>query len=184
MTKLLAYHGDHDIKSEVIADMKADIEAERLIAGKYWSGENGCHIGCVLHARSVRSGTPLEHGDHSLYENLIGVPSDLAHLFDGLFESLPDGDRQKFSLDILEAITPGADLSDVARQWLIWLLSDARQYATEDTAALSAIDGAILLLQERCQDKEDWHAASAAARAAARATQANKILDLLRAADE
>lgn len=174
--KLLAYHGSHKLKAEVIADMKADIEAERLVSGEYWTGEQGCHIGCVLHARSLRTGTSVDHEDHGLYEHHIGVPRELAHMFDGLFESLPDGQRQQFSLDVLNAITPGTDLSDVVRQWLIWLLYDVRQYACYDKDVLSAIDNVVSLLEERCQDggrwaaarKAAWDATSAATRDAAR----------------
>ena len=166
MKKLLAYHGKPELKSQVIADMRADIEDERLVSGKYWDDYKGCHVGCVVMARTGIQNDKYEDW-HAQYEEAIGVPRDLARLFDGLFESLDNGKRQQFSLDVLEAMPVSADLSDVPRQWLIWLMNDVRQYVGDDESVLLCIDDVISLLGGNCQNAARWAAAWAAANAAA-----------------
>ena len=174
MTKLLAYHGSDELKSEVVADMRADIEADRLVAGEYWNDEThtGCHIGCVLHARAVRKGLDIDinYNSHTVYGNLIGVPIEIAILVENLFESLGKQYGQSFSLAFLDSINPGADLSDVPRQFKLWLLDDARQHFRHD-GVLSVIDEVIRLLNYG-GSPDEWTAARFAANTVAAANTA------------
>lgn len=111
---ILAWHGDPELKKATVAEMAAHRKADRLIKGKYWVGGKGCAVGCMV-----------KSSDHSLYEPRFGIPQALARLEDTIFESLPNGDWQKWPERFLKAAEEGADLSLVQWQFLVFVVEDA-----------------------------------------------------------
>ena len=58
-------------KVAVLAAVRAHRAADRLVQrGLYWDGGQGCAVGCTLHDFA-----PGQEGDHSLYEDLFGIPA-------------------------------------------------------------------------------------------------------------
>src|SRR5437868_1595752 len=102
---MLAYHNEPQLKDCLIRTMRQHRELDRLIQRTYWSDGKGCAVGCLLKDPD---------GAHIRYEAEFGIPVQLAHLEDGLFEALPQEDAVLWPERFLAAIPVGADLS------LIW----------------------------------------------------------------
>jgi len=125
----LAWHSDPDLKTEVVARMKAHRADDSIIQGLYQqidpdlaSGYRGCLIGCTLPKR------PADHdsGWHREVEALYGIPDSIGHLLDRIFENLPteDGQHALFAVASIEAIPVGADLSLVASRLMLDILAE------------------------------------------------------------
>ena len=189
MTELRAYHGDPAIKAKYLARVRAHREADRLIQGTGWEGGKGCAVGCTLEAY-----------DHALYETELGIPVALAHLEDAVFEGLDASTAQYWPERFLSAIEPGADLSQVGDQFVLWLLSGADSPIAEWTGS-APIQAVANLYRRRLDGDEpteaEWNAswaaswaaamnaswaAAAAARAAPWLTMSNKLEQLLKGA--
>jgi hypothetical protein len=103
-------------KAMYLARVRAHRETDTLVRGLGWHGETGrgCAIGCTLHSY-----------DHAEYERQIGVPRQVAHLIDWLFEHLPEAEGEhgylRWPERVLEAIPVGADLSGVYPAWQVRL---------------------------------------------------------------
>ena len=113
MSDLRAFHATPAIKQQYLDRVKAHREAGNLVRGTSWWKGRGGAIGCTI-----------ESADRERYETELGIPVALAHLKGRLFEGLPVEDRQAWPERFLKAIDPGADLSQVADRWALWLLSD------------------------------------------------------------
>ncbi len=113
MAQLIAFHGKKEIKTEYLNRVKAHQKADEIVKGKYWEHGKGCAVGCTIHG-----------GDHGRYESELGIPRIIARLEDGIFEGLPAKEAKAFPAKFLNAITPGADLSQVGDKFLHWLLVD------------------------------------------------------------
>jgi hypothetical protein len=104
---LLAFHGKPAIKKTYIARVKAHRAADLLAQGATGvpsQGERGCAVACTVDGYA-----------HARYPIELGIPVDLAHLEDRIFEGLPVADSQAWPEQFLRAIPVGADLSKVAR---------------------------------------------------------------------
>jgi len=110
---MLAFHGEPGLKELYLARVVTHREADELVQGIGWEDGKGCAIGCTLEVYS-----------HAQYEIELGVPRVLAHLQDRIFEGLPRADAMLWPERFLDAIEPGADLSDVWPEFAIWLLVD------------------------------------------------------------
>jgi hypothetical protein len=110
---LIAFHGDPALKTKYLDRVEAHRQADEIIQGQYWDKGRGCGIGCTIHG-----------SDHSLYEKKLGIPVAVARLEDAIFEGLPYGEAKGFPGAFLRAITPGADLSMVAPEFTLWLLTN------------------------------------------------------------
>jgi len=131
--KMLAYHNDETIKTNILTQLQAHYDADEIIQGRYWEDGKGCAVGCTIHS-----------DDHASYEPLFGIPRGLARLKDTIFESLPNGDAQQWPLRFMGAIAPGADLSRVWPKFVRRVLySIALPNAGSDEAAEAAIRGTI-----------------------------------------
>lgn len=73
----------------------------------------------------------------------------LAHLEDRIFEGLSNEEAKDFPIKFLSAIPVGADLSQVFKHFLIWLLADPKEgvikYAKTDRTKKSIQDVSDLL---------------------------------------
>src|SRR5688572_1712053 len=112
-----AYHGNDILKMQYIRTALEHEEADSYVKGLYWAEaeKRGCNIGCWTKAESGR------HGALSLE---MGVPVELLHLSDGLFEALPDPHFKSWSRRFAGAIPVGADLDKVGGELLKWMLCD------------------------------------------------------------
>src|SRR3954465_7419950 len=114
--KLLAFHGNPTIKEEYLARVIAHRDADEIIHGTYWEDGKGCAVGCTVHS-----------GEHFAYVRELGIPVALARMEDRIFETLPNGHAKDWPIKFLSVIRVGADLSQVSRQFAIWLLSDPEE---------------------------------------------------------
>lgn len=115
---MFAYHGDPLIKKELVLRLREDFKFDRIVHGQYWENGKGCAVGCTIRG-----------SDHAAYETELGIPQSIARIEDAIFEGLNNGAAQKFPLDFAAAIRPGADLSKVTAQFLVWLLLDRKHGA-------------------------------------------------------
>ena len=170
--KVLAFHGQQQIKDQYLARVRAHREADELVSGTGWEQNGkvrGCAVGCTFDAYDHARG-PVE----------IGYPVDLMLLEDAIFEGLAqanDGEHLSFPEAFLDAAAPGADLSTVLPRFSLWLLVgpetplafDADKYP----GVAAAIAGAAQLHQEwittgTSPEAARWSVAESVARNAVR----------------
>ena len=161
-----AFHGDPKVKEKYLARVKAHREADEIVKGQYWENGKGCAVGCTIHGQA-----------HLAYEKELGIPIQIAHLQDFLFENLPNEEAKDFPVDFLEAIPVGEDLKPVLHQFLYWLLVDPEdgviQYAQDEKeeqvkeAILSVADLYSRVMNGQEVTNEQWSATWTAARGAA-----------------
>lgn len=147
MTATLAWFNDPALKAEVSARMLQHRIEDGIIQGHYQllapelaSKYKGCLIGCTLPLGEPRPATGCSCGCgemvqpmsilqdwHKEVERLYGIPEVLNHVFDNLFESLPQPRAAWFAVSTIEAIPVGADLSGVADLFHQDLLAQAKR---------------------------------------------------------
>jgi hypothetical protein len=111
---LVAFHGDPARKAFYLERLRSHIDKDEIVQGAAeWNGGKGGVIGCTVHS-----------SDRSRYEPDLGIPAEVASLEEIIFERLPRNDAKRFSLDFLEAVPVGADLSFVWPGIARWLLID------------------------------------------------------------
>ena len=110
-----AFHNDSLIKEKYITRLQAHYQADEIIKGQYWKNGKGCAVGCTIHS-----------SNHEEYESKLGIPKDIAHLQDLIFEGLPNKLAKQFPLEFLSSINVGADLKNVKNLFTIWLLTDQK----------------------------------------------------------
>ncbi|MFO1535907.1 MAG: hypothetical protein ABR586_09600, partial [Thermoplasmatota archaeon] len=105
MPALLAYHSNPELKRKRIAIMRQHRKADLLAAGATGvpsMGQKGCAVACTV-----------DGYNHARYPVELGLPEELAHLEDALFESLhrvgANKAGQDWPVQFLEAIPVGAD---------------------------------------------------------------------------
>ena len=106
---MLAYHGDPEVKKDILAQLQQHYERDEIVQGRYWEDGKGCAVGCTVHS-----------SDHGLYPLLFGIPVILARLEDDIFELLPNNKAKEWPIAFMSAIKPGQDLSLVAWRLLHW----------------------------------------------------------------
>ena len=173
---MLAFHKNPELKEQLLNQLQAHYDADEIIKGKYWENGKGCAVGCALHS-----------ADHSLGEELYGIPTVLWKLEDRIFEALPNQDAKEFPIQFIKAIPEGADLSKVFYKWSIRMLKRVRPLALGD--GKKAIDQVIKFFEEpfritAADADADAVAVAAVAVADARVTERKKqrddLLELLR----
>ena len=158
-----AFHGDPKVKEKYLARVKAHRAADEIVQGQYWGNGKGCAVGCTIHG-----------SDHQAYETELGIPIQLAHLQDWIFENIPNKEAKNFPVDFLESIPVGVDLKLVLHQFLHWLLVDPEdgviQYAHDEEQVkeviLSVADFYNRVIKGQEVTNEQWDAAWTAAWAA------------------
>ena len=158
--------------ADFAAGMRAHAEADDLIRGTYGETDRGqfrgCAVGCNIEVVKASLGVEIERGDHEALGDAIGVPAELLHLQDALFEGL-DGDASSlFAVAFASALRDGQDLSRVSDLFLAETLrDDVLPLVTEDQPNVRA---AVTRVADGCADgwrNDDRAAARAAAEAAA-----------------
>ena len=154
-----AFHNDPLIKEKYLTRLTAHYKSDEIIKGTYWEDGKGCAVGCTIHSNY-----------HKNYELELGIPKNIAHLQDRIFEGLPNKLAKQFPLKFLSAIKVGADLKNVNNLFTIWVLTDEKygvlQYAKDkkiiqDVADAFAKDIVIPVSEEEwLKLKYDAHPAS------------------------
>ena len=156
---MIAYHGDPKQKTKILAQLRRHAKADQLVKGQYWEAGKGCAVGCTIYS-----------GNHAEYEPRFGIPRELAHLEDRIFERLDNGDSQKWPIRFMSAIKPGADLSGVWPDFAVWLLTDPAagvlRFAKADRTRKSIQAVADLYTQRVWKGDARWSTARTEARAA------------------
>ena len=107
-------------KEQLLASLKAHAAKDNFATGHYWEDftQSGCGIGCSIHDFA-----PGEEKDHTMYETLFGIPTELAVLEDQIFEKLHSPvHRKRWPLEFIHAIPEGADLNQATGSWLLKML--------------------------------------------------------------
>ena len=107
------FHGKQSVKDKYIERVKAHAKADEIVQGSYWENGKGCAVGCTIHGN-----------DHKKYETELGIPEEIAHLEDTIFENLSNEEAKDFPLRFLEAVPVGVDLSHVIPELVIWQFED------------------------------------------------------------
>ncbi|HME02548.1 MAG TPA: hypothetical protein VKG38_05895 [Solirubrobacteraceae bacterium] len=113
-----AYHGNAKLKRRVLAKIAAHRSAGEIGKGGYVHAKRRRNYGAVACLLEDPA------GGHLRYENEFGIPAQLAHLEDSIFELLPDEQAQAWPERFMGAIEPGADLVGVWPHFAVWLMSD------------------------------------------------------------
>jgi hypothetical protein len=115
MISFFAYHGDVDLRQEVIARIRGFAQSGALANGAQ-AGEDRL---CLVRA--------LAGGDYDLasaHQN-TGFPAPLIGIAETIFEGLPAADAPPFAVALVRAATPDADLALVAWQFAEWMFAEA-----------------------------------------------------------
>jgi hypothetical protein len=127
MVRLLAFHGDTQLKADLLAEIIKHRKQDQIVKGSY-GRENGvwkgCAVGCSIHSLNQVRGLELDTSQHAAYESGFGIPRILARLEDGIFESLPDDLHLTWPERFISATPVNADLSLVWPQFAHWMLVD------------------------------------------------------------
>ena len=80
--------------ADFAAGMRAHAEMDDLVRGTYGDTDSGrfrgCAVDCGIEIVNAKLGTEIEHGDHEALGEAIGVPAELLHIQDALFEGQID----------------------------------------------------------------------------------------------
>jgi len=170
-----AYLDEPELKVFVVEQLEIHKKMDDFIKQTYWIDGRGCAVGCTLESVAKRNGKwkkGIDHEDHALYESELGIPKQLAHLQDAIFEGLPDPDYKKWPLQFAKAIKPGVDLSGVWPKFVVKLLTDPdgpiwpSVQGKKHHQQLEAVKQVANLYQNGMPDTEAADAAAEAAEAA------------------
>lgn len=165
--ELIAFHGDKKIRAKYLKRLTLHYNADEIIQGQGWENGKGCMIGCTFNKYN-----------HSLFESKLGLPEELAHLVDKIFEGLPNDQAKEFPLQFYKAINIGADLSKVATKFKIYLLTDknngvinnikkGESYSDECINAIQVVSDLLNKSLFEVINESAWSAAWSAASSAA-----------------
>ena len=155
--KMLAFHNDTTIKQKYVDRVKEHQRLDHIAQGVYYEtgGEKPkmCGVGCTIHGN-----------DHKKYETELGIPEEIAHLEDIIFEELSNEKAKDFPLRFLEAIPVGADLSHVIPQLVIWQFEDGEyglkniQEVKDDKEAYGFCEEVVALYKRELKGKKPTQA--------------------------
>ena len=199
---MLAFKNDPKLKTAMLRQITWHRKQDKLVKGSYGdtatNGDfRGCAIGCLIHSLARIQKRKLNTADHRIFETELGIPAEIAYLVDGLFEALPEDDAMDLPHRLIKAIRPGADLSMVIPQFLLWMLSDEKIGSITDahyddtktfvSAVIALFDGWVRTGQCPAEDRAVARAAWAAwaardawdARDARNRAATDKLIELL-----
>jgi hypothetical protein len=94
-------------------EVKAHIEADALVRGRYWDGDKGCFIGCLTHSSNP-----------AFASERFGLPEPLLRLAEHIFERLPADDAKAFFAAFPNAVV--CDGKDLSRVHWVFLAAELR----------------------------------------------------------
>lgn len=120
---MLSWHNDPALKAEVVERMREHRRQDQIIQGTYqqwegFAGHKGCFIGCTLPYISAKVRESENWlGFHQEVEDRYGIPWDLVHAMEQIFEGLPSGQHKDYALRLVELIPVGVDLEPLFRDF-------------------------------------------------------------------
>ena len=192
LKKLRAFHGDAQLKKDLLSEIVKHQKQDQIIKGTYGEEEDGkwkgCAVGCSIHSLNISKGKTLDTSNHSVYESEFGIPESLARLGGFLFESMPNDKAQKWVAEFIRAIPVGADLSLVAPRFIAATLRDLlkiKEVKADKDVAKSVLDIAILwekIVAGEVVEKTAWSAARFAAGSVAKSAALSAALSAAKSA--
>ena len=165
---MLTYHGDPQLKVDVLAQLAAHRAADQIVQGDYWSDGKGCAVGCLTHDPT---------GGHDRYPIRWGIPEWFAHLEDRVFEGLDPDEARLWPERVMASIPVGVEIGDdlvdrlaVARLRSLLDLAPSWPGSVRDRV-VGAIEGVIAALESG--DKDALSTARSTARSARSAWSAS-----------
>ena len=110
----MAFHGDAAVKASCVHRLRSHLhkpESDQVVFG--WHGGTRGVTGCRVHGIATARCAPD-----------LGIPEVLAGLAEMILERLSDEEAKRFSLEFIDAVPVGADLSSVWPAIAHWLLAD------------------------------------------------------------
>jgi len=158
--KYNAYHGDHELKSTLVALAIKHAEQDEYIKGIYAQIDEydcetfrGCSVGCSIYDLNNMAGDQTsDYGDHTYLACKLGVPLFVVKMQDDIFEGLPLEKSIAWTQRLFSAIPVGADLLPVAPKFLKFVLESCstdvegdefKQQRTSVEQSLSVIENWI-----------------------------------------
>ena len=171
---------NQQLKTLLIEESKRHRLADELMQGAYFKGTiekpKLCAVGCAIFTLNQKRGKEYDCGDHSVYPKEFGVPEQLAHLQDKIFEYLPKEKAMFWPERFWLAMPVETDISLVIPHFFVWLMEEMKQYAKEYPDVLSAISQVQELYKREIKkeniENKEWHDAADATRYAAYAADA------------
>ena len=81
---MIAYHGDAQLRADILAEIDEHRAHDQIIKGTYGEGKNGdwrgCAVGCAIHSLNRKRGTKYSTSEHAAFEQGFGIPELLARL--------------------------------------------------------------------------------------------------------
>ena len=155
-----AFHNDPVQKEKFVSIMQKAYDEKRLESGKYWckSDCTGCLVGQIAQT---------EDSPHKTFAKDFNCPEWIPKLFDNVFEGLPDGKREQFAINVVNAIPVGFDnWQSWYHRFCIFLLEDVCQN-TDNPTVIQVIVDIISLHKSEETDEGKWSTACVAAWSAA-----------------
>ena len=110
-------------KEEFITEIKKHQQLDNFRQKFYFKESKGCAVGCSIESlRMLKNLKYLDHSNHNLYEEYLGIPRWLAHLEDKIFEMLSIDKSKEWPLEFSEAINTGSNLDQIKIPFLVYLL--------------------------------------------------------------
>lgn len=167
-----AFHNNPTTRQFYVERILAHQFAHEIVQGTSWKTTAAGAVGSTLHSNQ-----------HSQYEEMLGIPRQLAYLEDRIFEGLPAREAQAFPFTFLTSIPVGADLSLVLARFMHWLLVDQEYGVVRFAGKHAQVISDVATLYQRIIDGEavtklEWppliHAASTRGKAALEAVETFK----------
>ncbi len=139
--KVSGYHGDEKFRKKFLKEIALHQKQDRLVHGDYGfmsqgPSFRGCAVGCSIRSLNRVKLHDYSTDDHGALANGLGIPVELAHLEDIIFENVSRARAKRWPVEFSTAIKCGADLSLVWPQLVLWMLVDEKsgllQYARTD----------------------------------------------------
>jgi hypothetical protein len=149
-------------KRKFVARARKHQLADEIVKGTYWQNGKGCAVGCLVHGSS-----------HKQLAEELGIPLQMAHLIDRLFEGMTLAESKAFPLKFVESIPVGTDLEPVMDRFYLALLSDPEHgvMLSANDSVRPAIQTVIDLYTRQVAadypSSKEWRAAACAADRAA-----------------
>jgi len=153
-------------KKELVSELKKHQKADAFLRGTYSKMEGkkfkGCAVGCSLESVSRLKKIKLEYGDHSRYQDLLGIPLWLARVEDTLFEGISLERSKSWPVEFAQAINSGADLEKVKSPFLCFVLRSTLDKFdhSEYPEILKAINTVLNLYESGEKDPKKFKAAA------------------------
>jgi len=132
-----------ELRTKMIAIADEHARKDAYAHGRYQpiSGQPGCSIGCTIMDAMELGLLPrnTNYGSHSDVAMLYGLPPQIPHVIDRLFEGLPRELSQQWTPRWMRACRDGADYSLVWARFALWLLRDLPRGEHSNAAVDSVI---------------------------------------------